>query len=124
MYCLVPPDPGQVIDEERAPVQHGQIVQALRSIYTNLMEISMVDIINVLYQEKLVTDDVKDKVNAKDTRKEKSAVFLDHFTNTCSLSAIKKFYHILKDSSDSIEIHEEIAEKIKEEFTKYISFSD
>ena len=83
---------------------------AIQSIYTKLANhLCTKDIREELFENKIITMPLKQTIQSKDNSKEANESVIDHLYNSGTVELVKRFIQVLRDTSSSYAIHEEVA---------------
>ena len=87
---------------------------AIRSVYNKLLShLCTKHIREELYARGIIEMPLKQTIQSKDNDKEANEALVDHLITSGTIKLVKKFIQILRDTSSSYKIHEEIAQSLE-----------
>ena len=87
---------------------------AIQSVYTVLVnQLCTKDIREDLFAKGIIDMPLKQTIQNKNNSKEANEVLVDHLYTSGTVESVKRFIQVLRDTSSSYEVHEEIAQTLE-----------
>ena len=87
---------------------------AIQSVYTILVnQLCAKDIREDLFAKEIIDMPLKQTIQNKSNSKEANEALVDHLYTSGTVGLVKRFIQVLRDTSSSYEVHEEIAQKLE-----------
>ena len=98
-----------------------EVESIIRKHYTSLLKkLNVQQLVDYLYERKMVSGSLMEKIENADSRREANKVYIDHLVSNGTLSTIQRFAQLLVDTSDilSIDVHKEWGTTLLKEIKK------
>ena len=87
---------------------------AIQSVYTILVKkLCAKDIREDLFAQEIINMPLKQTIQNKSNSKDANEALVDHLYNSGTIGLVERFIQVLRDTSSSYEVHEEIARTLE-----------
>ena len=98
-----------------------EVENIIQKHYTSLLDkLNVKKLVDYLYEEKMVSGPLMEKIEKADSRREANKVYIDHLSSSGTVSTLQKFAQLLIDTSDKLcnEVHREWGTTLLKEVKK------
>ena len=93
---------------------YAPLQDAIQSVYNILVNLLCTkDIREELFAKEIIDMPIKETIQNKSNSKEANEALIDHLYKRGTVELVEKFIEVLRDTSSSYEVHEEVAQKLE-----------